>query len=181
MSCSLNLLLTRSGPVPGQALGRVGNRRPTWVQASAAELHPLLINLLDDKDRIVRACAALCCGMLKIEAAGVKLAYLWRNDPISTVRESALDAMKAVGGEDIEQKLRIEKVLSRHLQDFRIELEKKSYQKELPKPLMKEITESKLQAAARLGEQPDQKQAAGAAGSKSPAKFPGNSPAKLSA
>ena len=102
----------------------------------------------------------------------------WLVMPTAGVRANG---MKAVGGEKIEQKLRIEKVLSRHLQDFRIELEKKSYQQELPKPLMKEITESKLQAAARLGEQPEQKQAAGAEGSKSPAKSPGNSPAKLNA
>ena len=49
-------------------------------------------------DRIVRASAALSCGMLRIEAAGEKLAYLWRNDPISNVRDSALSAMRAVGG-----------------------------------------------------------------------------------
>ena len=47
----------------------------------------------------MRASAALSCGMLRIEAAGEKLAYLWRNDPISNVRDSALSAMRAVGGE----------------------------------------------------------------------------------
>ena len=137
------------------------------------EVRPKLGEGVGGRGRPLRADA---CGKLRDFHDGAGLCTPGRWPP-----DRGTEVVATVGGEEIEQKLRIEKVLSRHLQDFRIELEKKSYQKELPKPLMKEITESKLQAAARLGEQPEQKQAAGAEGSKSPAKSPGNSPAKLNA
>jgi len=98
------------------------------AQVDDLPLEQLLLPMLDDSDRIVRASSALSCGLLGLEASGEKLAYLWRNDPIKDVRESALSAMRAVGGEVIEGKLRVEKALSRHLEDFRVELERKSYQ-----------------------------------------------------
>ena len=93
------------------AIGRVGRKRAEWVNKEAVE--QMLLPLLDSDDRIVRASAALSCGMLRIEAAGEKLAFLWRNDPIKDVREGAHTAMRAVGGEVVEAKLRVEKTLSR--------------------------------------------------------------------
>ena len=92
------------------ALGRLGAKHPQWVDAEG--LSASLVPMLDDADRIVRASAALAVGMLKLQAGAEKLCLLWRNDPISHVRDAALTAMKSVGGPLIEDKLRIEKVLS---------------------------------------------------------------------
>ena len=137
-------------PTPNQALGRLGAKHPQWVDAEG--LSARLVPMLDDADRIVRASAALAVGMLKLQAGAEKLCLLWRNDPISHVRDAALTAMKSVGGPLIEDKLRIEKVLSTHCShkpdpdpnrtptptpnqvlsthcsNFRAELERKSYQ-----------------------------------------------------
>ena len=99
-------------PNLNQALGRLGAKHPQWVDAEG--LSARLVPMLDDADRIVRASAALAVGMLKLQAGAEKLCLLWRNDPISHVRDAALTAMKSVGGPLIEDKLRIEKVLSTH-------------------------------------------------------------------
>ena len=90
----------------------MGAKHPQWVDAEG--LSARLVPMLDDADRIVRASAALAVGMLKLQAGAEKLCLLWRNDPISHVRDAALTAMKSVGGPLIEDKLRIEKVLSTH-------------------------------------------------------------------
>ena len=127
------------------AVGRVGRRHPTWVDVGAVQ--EKLLPLLDNDDRIVRASATLSCGMLRIEAAGEKLAYLWRNDPIKDVREGAHTAMRAVGGEVVEAKLRVEKALSRHIDEFRAELERASYQADMGDMKARVASKRKIEGA----------------------------------
>ena len=55
--------------------------------------------------------------------------------------------MRAIGGEVIEEKLRVEKALSRHLDEFRVELERKSYQADMQNMKQAVVSPSKLEGA----------------------------------
>ncbi|XP_038059074.1 uncharacterized protein LOC119730313 [Patiria miniata] len=71
-----------------------------------------MMNLLKDKDRLVRESGCLALGHIKAEEAAPQLVNLWRNDAISNVREAAQVALEKIGGEEAKKAMHITKVLS---------------------------------------------------------------------
>lgn len=61
---------------------------------------PAIEACLKDQDRIVRQAAATALGAIKSVRSVTLLVSLWRNDPISVVREAAQEALNCLGNAD---------------------------------------------------------------------------------
>ncbi|KAJ8312415.1 hypothetical protein KUTeg_009788 [Tegillarca granosa] len=75
----------------------------------------VLMNCLNDKDRLVREAGCLALGHLGAKKAVPRLLHLWRNDFISHVREAAQAALEQIGGEEVDQAMHITKVLAEEI------------------------------------------------------------------
>ncbi|PIK55029.1 hypothetical protein BSL78_08077 [Apostichopus japonicus] len=78
----------------------------------------VLMNLLSDRDRLVRQSGCLALGHMKATAAVDKLVNIWRNDFISTVREAAEIALKNIGGEEAKKAVHITNVLAAEIKSL---------------------------------------------------------------
>ncbi|XP_072047426.1 uncharacterized protein [Amphiura filiformis] len=86
------------------SLARVGSSGNKRVTNS-------LLRLLRDKDRLVRESGCLSLGYIKAKQAVSTIVHLWRNDPISNVREAAQVALEKIGGEEAQKAMHITRVL----------------------------------------------------------------------
>ncbi|XP_067932670.1 uncharacterized protein [Watersipora subatra] len=78
-----------------------------------------LMSLLNDKDWLVRQSACLAEALMQDTKAVQKISDIWRNDPISQVRESAEIAITHIGGAEAEKSLKINTVLSGEIRNLR--------------------------------------------------------------
>lgn len=77
-----------------------------------------ILRTLNDKDRLVREAGCLALGHLKARQAISKLSHLWRNDVISHVREAAAVALRQLGGQEVEDVMRVTKVLAEEIRSL---------------------------------------------------------------
>ncbi|KAL8576103.1 hypothetical protein ACOMHN_001453 [Nucella lapillus] len=77
-----------------------------------------ILRTLSDKDRLVREAGCLALGHLKARQAISKLSHLWRNDVISHVREAAAVALHQIGGQEVEDVMRVTKVLAEEIRSL---------------------------------------------------------------
>jgi len=59
-----------------------------------------LLTMVSDSDRLVRQAACISLGHLRAGDAVKTLVDIWRNEPISDVRNAALKALERMEGED---------------------------------------------------------------------------------
>lgn len=74
-----------------------------------------IMRMLADKDRLVREAGCLALGRLRARQAVSKLTHIWRNDVISHVREAAAAALNQIGGQEVENVMRVTKVLAEEI------------------------------------------------------------------
>ncbi|KAK7483424.1 hypothetical protein BaRGS_00025364 [Batillaria attramentaria] len=74
-----------------------------------------IMRMLTDKDRLVREAGCLALGHLKARQAISKLTHIWRNDVISHVRDAAAAALRQIGGQEVEDVMRVTKVLAEEI------------------------------------------------------------------
>ncbi|XP_076435109.1 uncharacterized protein LOC143274969 isoform X2 [Babylonia areolata] len=77
-----------------------------------------ILRTLSDRDRLVREAGCLALGHLKARQAISKLSHLWRNDVISHVREAAAVALRQIGGQEVEDVMRVTKVLAEEIRSL---------------------------------------------------------------
>ncbi|GAB1599290.1 uncharacterized protein LOC115211707 isoform X1 [Argonauta hians] len=77
-----------------------------------------LIDVLEDKDRLVREAGCLALGRSQSQKAVPTLLELWRNDVIADVRSAAEIALQQIGGDGVKQAMHVTKMLGREIREL---------------------------------------------------------------
>ncbi|CAI9716161.1 XP_029636231.1uncharacterized protein LOC115211707 isoform X2 [Octopus vulgaris] len=77
-----------------------------------------LIDVLEDKDRLVREAGCLALGRSQAHKAVPTLLELWRNDVIADVRTAAEVALQQIGGDEVKQAMHVTKMLGREIHEL---------------------------------------------------------------